>query len=168
MLYLTRFYQKSCKHVMRQRFARLPENMKMTSRTEENSSFQPFLGCFDLRFGRIASPLSGKLVLFSGRIVLTPSSLSPSLLSVLSYFVSKSQKSALMKMYYYLAIVSNATACAVRLQTASKKPCDAFAQAAIDLCNRGFMVTSMSELTSEQYFATNVAPTAYSVTLRPV
>lgn len=71
-----------------------------------------------------------------------------------------------MSTYYFLATVSNATAQAVRVQTATDHKVEAFAQAAIALSNAHFSVTSMQELTREQYYAPNVAPVWCDVQVR--
>ncbi len=73
-----------------------------------------------------------------------------------------------MKTYYYLATVSNATSCAVRVQIATEAPFEAMALALTQLANLRFYVTSVQELTAGQYFAPNVAPVCYDVQTRPV
>lgn len=71
-----------------------------------------------------------------------------------------------MTTYYFLATVANATSPAVRAQVATKLAVEAFAQAAILLSNTHFQVTSMQELTQDQYYAPNVAPVWCDVQVR--
>jgi hypothetical protein len=80
--------------------------------------------------------------------------------------VARSINPPSMKTYYYLATVLNATSPAVRVQTATKARIDAFAQASIALANSHFHVSSMQELTMEQYYAPNVAPVWCDVQVR--
>ena len=71
-----------------------------------------------------------------------------------------------MKTYYYLADVANGTSPVVRELTAAERPSEAFAQAAINLGNRGFIVTAMQELQADQYFADNMPPVSYNTELK--